>query len=104
MKPTSRDLEDIRSAALKYLRNTQHEFQTTFVPELERGAIVANGKDARIGIWAFEESDGQFLLIRQPPISQTMRYFGLVLKRKQNDWNVESDFQEIEKLDLQDKE
>lgn len=102
MKITTNDLEEIRSAAITFLQQTQHEFRTTFIPELERGAIITAPKGVRIGIWVFEQHADRFALIRQPPVSPIMRYFGLILKRKDHRWIVESDFQEIEKLDLQE--
>jgi hypothetical protein len=100
MKPTIRDLEEIRSAAISHYEARQDDAAKTFVAELRRGAPDIASDVARIGIWILERKSGELALVRQPPVSREMRYFGLWLERKDGRWRAKDDFQEIEKLQL----
>lgn len=102
MTLTTTELEEIRSAVIRYYQERQHEHVSTFVPELARGAIRADSQGARIGIWRLEERDGQTVLVRHPPVSPVMRYFGVVLQKHEGRWMVKDEFQEVERTDVRE--
>jgi hypothetical protein len=76
------------------------QYWASFVDELQRGVIMLDKDQARIGIWTYEYGDSQDTLIRQPPISPEMYYFGVYLTKRNNRWEVTGAFVERERLDL----
>jgi hypothetical protein len=96
---TESDLEGMRKAAIGYYRQGPHEFAGAFVPELERGAIMFDGGVPRVGLWIVEDQGDKVTLVRQPPLSPVMMYFGVVFGRSGDEWVVE---REIERTDYMD--
>jgi hypothetical protein len=96
------DLEEIRRVAIGYYESKKPEFWSSFVQELRRGAIFLERSGPAIGIWKYQVTDGRPALIREPPISSQMHYFGLNLSKQDNKWTVIGDFHEREKLDLRE--
>ncbi len=96
---TKNDLETIRSSAIAYFQSTKHEFRDTFIAELKRGAIFLE-ETPSVGIWGVKHRAGKLALVRQPPVSKEMIYFGVYLVKKQGGWVVTGDFEEREQLDF----
>jgi hypothetical protein len=95
------DLEQIRAAAIRFYEASHHEFRTAFVGELKRGVARVDSRTARIGVWVLEEREGKLVLMRQPPPSEVMYYFGLHLQRAEEGWSVEGDFVERDTTDIE---
>jgi hypothetical protein len=100
MKPTKEDLEEIRTAVLKYFEEKKPEFWDVFVAELRRGAIFPDGDYVGVGIWKYEIKDNRIALVRQPPVSPEMIYFGVYLVKENSRWKVVEDFEERERLSV----
>jgi hypothetical protein len=94
------NLEEIRRVAIQYYETEKPEFWHAFVQELQRGAIFLDRSPPAIGIWKFQPENNKAVLIRQPPPSPEMLYFGLNLTKQDNKWTVTSDFLERERLDI----
>lgn len=95
---TQNDLEMIRTAAIHYYQNSGHPFRAIFCEELRSGAMLIDETGSEVGNWVFQKRGTRLLLVRDPPVSSEMRYFGIILNKRNDKWTVEGDFQEIEKL------
>lgn len=96
---TKADLEQIKAAAIQYYEHSNNQFRSAFIAELRRGVIRADKTIARIGIWVIQEREKKLELVRQPPPSEVMYYFGLHLRRLEHGWFIEGDFEERETTD-----
>jgi hypothetical protein len=94
------DLENIRSAAIHYIASSTNDFRDAFVAELERGALFLDEDHTAIGSWAIRSEGDQIVLVRQPPLSSEMLYYGLYLRKTKQQWRVVGDFNEREQLDF----
>jgi hypothetical protein len=99
-KVTADDLEEIRDAVITYYETAKPEFWRSFVAELKRGAINKLNDSLAIGIWQLQSANNGIALVRQPPISPEMHYFGINLAKQNGKWTVLSQFHEKERLDL----
>jgi len=96
---TVTDLEQIRIAAIEFYTKTNHEFKDLFVGELTKEPAWIDPENVpRIGIWEMENRKGRLALVRHPPFSHYMVYYGLFVKRVSRGWLVEDGWHEIAKL------
>ena len=82
------------------LQFTGIEEHSSFIAELKRAAIFSDDGAVSIGNWKVRQKGDQADLVRQPPMSSEMHFFGLHLVKKQVGWTVTGDFEERERLDL----
>ncbi len=94
------DLEEIRNAAIVYFETGKDEFGDAFIAELKRAAIFSDDGAVSIGIWKVRQRGDQADLVRQPPMSSEMHFFGLHLVKRQVGWTVTGDFEERERVGL----
>ncbi len=104
---TNSELEQIRNAALAYLEQTDkpdlNEFKAAFIAELKRGAIIKDEDTIRIGLWLFEDRNGQPCLIREPNhIAPVVHAFGLKLLKRSEGWSVVDDFDETQRFKIEE--
>jgi hypothetical protein len=99
---TKDDLEKIRIAVVRYFEDKKPEFWRAFVEELRRGAIHFGKDFVGIGVWKYEITEQGAALVRQPPVSSEMHYFGANLVTRNNAWAVTGHFHEKEILDLRE--
>ena len=95
------ELEQVRQAAIGFLKRTRPEQWRTHVEELSRGKAMLLDQVFHIGRWTFDFGTG--VLLRDADIAEEVRRYGMTLRHdKESGWLVEDDFWEREQWEFDD--
>ena len=98
-KLSNSDLEEIKQAAIIYLKTNKPLKWEVHLAEIERGAVLDLSHEQRIGRWIVTSERESVTLIRDADIAPEVRRFGMVFARKDGEYVVTSDFWERESFE-----
>lgn len=93
------DLELIRNVTIEFYSASNYTDRDKIVAELkDSNAWVDPDGVARLGIWKMEDRKGRLALVRHPPVSENMIYYGVFLTRTDKAWRVKDGWYEIRRM------
>lgn len=99
---TAEDLEQMRRAAIDYYPRVGHERAAAFVEELRRDAVMLSDGRPRIGFWNAEIHEGELVLVRTPPLSPLMYYWGLIFEEHDGEWIPQREYNWVDEMEIPD--